>query len=139
MSYMKRDHGSEHDRGGLSLDGNGHPNEPALRCEFDAPKVPPIPPAGPAFGGPANKLSHQDVARNSAPTLGDKPGNDPVSPSVDPSAIEYSESLKRPDAAIHARQPDPRQNIFEALCDDPSLTPRKRTSTFGDPGRDLGE
>ena len=87
-----------------------------------APKVPPIPPAGPAFGGPANKLSHQDVARNSAPTLGDKPGNDPVSPSVDPSAIEYSESLKRPDPALHARQPDPRQHIFEALCDDPSLT-----------------
>ena len=122
MSYMKRDHGSEHDRGGLSLDGNGHPNEPAPRCEFDAPKAPPIPPAGPAFGGPATKLSHQDVARNSAPVPGDKPGNDLKSSSVDPSAIEYSESLKRPDAALHARQPDPRQNIFEALCDDPSLT-----------------
>ena len=85
-------------------------------------KSPRSPPAGPAFGGPATKLSHQDVARNSAPVPGDKPGNDLKSPSVDPSAIEYSESLKRPDSALHARQPDPRQNIFEALCDGPSLT-----------------
>ena len=119
---MKRDHGSEHDRGGLSLDGTGHPNEPAPRCEFDAPKVPPIPPAGPAFGGPAQKLPHQDVARNSAPTQGDRTGNDLLSPSVDPSAAGRSGSLTGSNSASHARQPDPRQQVFDALCDDPSLT-----------------
>ena len=36
--YMKRDYGSEHDRGGLFLGGDGQPNEPAPRREFDRPK-----------------------------------------------------------------------------------------------------
>ena len=77
---------------------------------------------GPASAGPVTTLSQQDVARDSAPAQGDRPGNDLLSPSVDPSAVGCSESFKGPDFANHARQPDPRQNIFEALCDDPSLT-----------------
>ena len=119
---MKRDYGSEHDRGGLFLDGNGQPTEPAPRREFDTPKVPPIPPVSPASAGPITTLSQQEVARNSAPAQGDKSSSDLLSPSVDPSAVGCSESFKGPDFANHARQPDPRQNIFEALCDDPSLT-----------------
>ena len=122
MSYMKRDYGSEHDRGGLFLDGNGQPNEPAPRCESGKPKVPPMPLMGPSSAGPVKPLYQQDVVRNSAPALGDRPGNTFLSPSVDPSAVGYSGSLKGPDSATHARQPDPRQHIFEALCDDPSLT-----------------
>ena len=119
---MKRDYGSEHDRGGLSLGGGSQPDEPALGREFNTPEVPPIPPKGPAFAGPATTLSRQDVARNSAPTRGDKSGNDHLSSSIDPSAEGCFGSLEGPPSANDAQQPDPRQNIFEALCDDPSLT-----------------
>ena len=72
MSYMKRDDGSEHDRGGLSVGGIGQSNEPALRRESDTPKVPPMPLTDPAFAGPVTKLSQQDVARNSTPAQGDR-------------------------------------------------------------------
>ena len=119
---MKRDYGSEHDRGGLSLGGGSQPNEPALGREFDTPKVPPIPPKGPAFAGPATTLSRQVVARNRAPTQGDKSGNDHLSSSMDSSAAGSFGSLEGPPSANDAQQLDPRQNIFEALCDDPSLT-----------------
>ena len=34
MSYMKRDHGNEHDRGGGCLGGENQPNEPASRREL---------------------------------------------------------------------------------------------------------
>ena len=54
MSYMKRDYGSEHDRGGLSLGGGSQPNEPALGREFDTPKAPPTSPYGPRICRPRN-------------------------------------------------------------------------------------
>ena len=56
MSYMKRDHGSEHDRGGCLGDEN-QPNEPAPQRALSIPKVPPIPFTGPASAGPVTKLS----------------------------------------------------------------------------------
>ena len=54
MPYMKRDHGSEHDRGGC-LGGENQPNEPAPQRLSIYTKSPPDPLYGPRFGRPRNK------------------------------------------------------------------------------------
>ena len=79
MSYMKRDHDSEHDRGGLSLGGNGQPEEPAPRSASAMPKAPPMLAMGPASAGPTAELTAiRDVSASDF-ARGDSPDKDPSS------------------------------------------------------------
>ena len=81
MSYMKRDHGSEHDRGGC-LGGENQPNEPATQRALSIPKVPPIPSTGPASAGPVTKLSSSPNDESQLPPVNQAPNPNALSPST---------------------------------------------------------
>ena len=132
---MKRDHGSEHDRGGGCLGGENQPNEPASQSALYMPKVPPIPPTGPAAAGPVAKLS---VSTNDESQLST------VIPALDPTAsppstparkrLEYpTDTSPTPggvsgDLLREILVPIPKGvgledlDILSELCDDPLLT-----------------
>ena len=86
MSYMKRDHGNEHDRGGGCLGGENQPDEPAPQRALNVPNIPPIPSAGPAAAGPATKLST---------SFDDESQLSPVIPAPDPTTSSPSTPARK--------------------------------------------